>query len=108
MVRIHMTSLFIFILAKPEAQVKVGRTGERREDGPAVPSASVCNPELLAEERLRREEMPETGANLYASMSSENLTLTKIDALYECCNAFYKNNGDGASTVSCPKPDLLR
>ncbi|KAI0176619.1 hypothetical protein BJ166DRAFT_504917 [Pestalotiopsis sp. NC0098] len=31
-----------------------------------------------------------------------------IDALYDCCDAFYKKNGDGASTVSCPKSDLLR
>lgn len=32
----------------------------------------------------------------------------QIDALYECCNAFYKKNGDDASTVSCPKANLLR
>ncbi|OQV04298.1 hypothetical protein CLAIMM_09204 [Cladophialophora immunda] len=31
-----------------------------------------------------------------------------IDALYECCNAFYKDQGDDASTTSCPKPKLLR
>ncbi|KAI0388814.1 DUF1903-domain-containing protein [Xylariaceae sp. FL0594] len=31
-----------------------------------------------------------------------------IDALYECCNAFYEKNGDDATTVSCPKPNLLR
>ncbi|TLS26103.1 hypothetical protein PpBr36_05230, partial [Pyricularia pennisetigena] len=31
-----------------------------------------------------------------------------IDALYDCCKAFYEKNGDDASTVSCPKPDLLR
>ncbi|KAJ1326805.1 Mature-T-Cell Proliferation I type [Microdochium nivale] len=31
-----------------------------------------------------------------------------IDALYNCCEAFYKKNGDEASTVSCPKPSLLR
>jgi hypothetical protein len=34
--------------------------------------------------------------------------MLKIDALYECCNAFYKENGDDASTVSCPKAQLLR
>lgn len=33
---------------------------------------------------------------------------TKVDALYECCNAFYKENGDNATTVSCPKASLLR
>ncbi|KXL42080.1 hypothetical protein M433DRAFT_94346 [Acidomyces richmondensis BFW] len=32
----------------------------------------------------------------------------QIDALYECCNLFYKRMGDNASTVSCPKPNLLR
>ena len=31
-----------------------------------------------------------------------------VDALYECCQAFYKKNGDNATTVSCPKPNLLR
>jgi hypothetical protein len=33
---------------------------------------------------------------------------TQIDALYECCNLFYQKNGDDASTVSCPKANLLR
>ncbi|EMD01082.1 hypothetical protein BAUCODRAFT_29470 [Baudoinia panamericana UAMH 10762] len=32
----------------------------------------------------------------------------QIDALYECCNLFYQRNGDQASTVSCPKANLLR
>nr|POE47436.1 hypothetical protein CFP56_00767 [Quercus suber] len=32
----------------------------------------------------------------------------KIDALYECCDLFYKRNGDQESTMSCPKPSLLR
>ncbi|KAK4673507.1 Cx9C motif-containing protein 4, mitochondrial [Podospora pseudopauciseta] len=31
-----------------------------------------------------------------------------VDALYECCQAFYKKNGDEATTVSCPKASLLR
>ncbi|KAL2178662.1 uncharacterized protein P884DRAFT_257885 [Thermothelomyces heterothallicus CBS 202.75] len=31
-----------------------------------------------------------------------------VDALYECCQAFYERNGDKAVTASCPKPDLLR
>ncbi|CAK7231149.1 Cx9C motif-containing protein 4, mitochondrial [Sporothrix bragantina] len=42
--------------------------------------------------------------NGYNQDKCENL----IDALYECCQAFYSRNGDKASTVSCPKPDLLR
>ncbi|KAE9974033.1 hypothetical protein BLS_003304 [Venturia inaequalis] len=32
----------------------------------------------------------------------------QIDALYECCDAFYKQQGDDASVVSCPKVSLLR
>ncbi|KAJ5553197.1 hypothetical protein N7494_002575 [Penicillium frequentans] len=32
----------------------------------------------------------------------------QIDALYECCNAFYQERGDQASVVSCPKANLLR
>lgn len=31
-----------------------------------------------------------------------------IDALYECCQAFYARHGDGASSACCPKADLLR
>jgi len=31
-----------------------------------------------------------------------------VDALYECCQAFYDKNGDDATSASCPKPDLLR
>ncbi|KAI1660972.1 DUF1903-domain-containing protein [Daldinia decipiens] len=31
-----------------------------------------------------------------------------IDALYECCDAFYKKHGDGATSPSCPKASLLR
>ncbi|KAK1989479.1 hypothetical protein LZ30DRAFT_695264 [Colletotrichum cereale] len=31
-----------------------------------------------------------------------------IMALYECCEAFYRFKGNDATTVSCPKPDLLQ
>jgi hypothetical protein len=31
-----------------------------------------------------------------------------VDALYECCQAFYDKNGNDAVTVSCPKANLLR
>jgi hypothetical protein len=40
--------------------------------------------------------------------NSNNTDRTQIDALYECCNAFYDKNGDSASTLSCPKAGLLR
>ncbi|EUC50571.1 hypothetical protein COCMIDRAFT_32092 [Bipolaris oryzae ATCC 44560] len=32
----------------------------------------------------------------------------EVDALYECCNAFYERQGEKASTVSCPKYSLLK
>ncbi|KAJ9292541.1 hypothetical protein DTO271G3_8698 [Paecilomyces variotii] len=32
----------------------------------------------------------------------------QLDALYECCNAFYKERGEDAQTPSCPKPSLLK
>jgi len=32
----------------------------------------------------------------------------QVDALYECCNAFYNEKGDEAKSVSCPKASLLR
>ncbi|KAK3394841.1 DUF1903-domain-containing protein [Podospora didyma] len=31
-----------------------------------------------------------------------------VDSLYECCQAFYEKHGDSATTVSCPKAELLR
>ncbi|KAJ5286328.1 hypothetical protein N7524_001634 [Penicillium chrysogenum] len=39
---------------------------------------------------------------------NEDKCQAQIDALYECCNAFYQERGDQASTVSCPKANLLR
>ncbi|GAT29382.1 LOW QUALITY PROTEIN: feruloyl esterase B precursor [Aspergillus luchuensis] len=33
---------------------------------------------------------------------------SQINALYECCNAFYQARGEDAKTPSCPKPNLLR
>ncbi|KZZ97988.1 mtcp1 [Ascosphaera apis ARSEF 7405] len=38
----------------------------------------------------------------------ESKCQAQVDALYECCKAFYEAKGDDAKTVSCPKPDLLR
>jgi hypothetical protein len=38
----------------------------------------------------------------------EDKCQSAIDALYECCNAFYQGKGDDATTTSCPKPKLLR
>jgi hypothetical protein len=39
---------------------------------------------------------------------NEDKCQAQIDALYECCNAFYQEQGDQASTLSCPKANLLR
>jgi hypothetical protein len=33
---------------------------------------------------------------------------SQVDALYDCCNAFYSKYGDNAKSVSCPKASLLR
>jgi len=38
----------------------------------------------------------------------EDKCQAQIDALYECCNAFYQKEGDEGKTVSCPKANLLR
>ncbi|PNS18986.1 hypothetical protein CAC42_6081 [Sphaceloma murrayae] len=32
----------------------------------------------------------------------------EIDALYECCNAFYQRDGDTAQNPGCPQASLLR
>lgn len=39
---------------------------------------------------------------------NEEKCQAQVDALYECCRAFYESNGDRSRTASCPKPDLLR
>ncbi|KAF7860766.1 hypothetical protein EAF04_008284 [Stromatinia cepivora] len=39
---------------------------------------------------------------------NEEKCRSQVDALYDCCNAFYEKNGDDAKTVSCPKANLLR
>ncbi|KAK3996459.1 Cx9C motif-containing protein 4, mitochondrial [Cladorrhinum sp. PSN332] len=31
-----------------------------------------------------------------------------VDALYECCQAFYERNSESAVTASCPKASLLK
>ena len=38
----------------------------------------------------------------------ESKCQSQVDALYECCNAFYERQGDDAKTLSCPKANLLR
>ncbi|KAF2800066.1 DUF1903-domain-containing protein [Melanomma pulvis-pyrius CBS 109.77] len=45
---------------------------------------------------------------LQKSNYQEEKCRKEVDALYECCNAFYKERGDEASTASCPKVSLLR
>jgi hypothetical protein len=38
---------------------------------------------------------------------NEGKCRSQIDALYDCCNRFYAQNGDDAKIVSCPKASLL-
>ncbi|KZF26322.1 DUF1903-domain-containing protein [Xylona heveae TC161] len=45
---------------------------------------------------------------LSKSNYNEDKCKRQIDALYECCNTFYQQHGDNASSVSCPKAGLLR
>ncbi|KAI8724831.1 Cx9C motif-containing protein 4, mitochondrial [Fusarium sp. LHS14.1] len=39
---------------------------------------------------------------------NEEKCQTVIKQLYECCEVFYERYGEEASTVSCPKPYLLK
>lgn len=39
---------------------------------------------------------------------NEDKCQAQIDALYECCNAFYQERGEQGQTPSCPKASLLR
>jgi len=43
-----------------------------------------------------------------ANMPGTAVDIGQVDALYECCNAFYEKQGENASTVSCPKYSLLK
>ena len=49
----------------------------------------------------------ETGC-LQKNTYKEEKCQKEIDALYECCNAFYEKEGEKVQTVSCPKASLLR
>jgi len=74
---------------------------------PLMTTAKLFCYRLHTEEQLERREVQERGA-YFRSRAVREANLSKIDALYECCNAFYKAEGDGATTVSCPKANLLR
>ncbi|KAE8145808.1 DUF1903-domain-containing protein [Aspergillus avenaceus] len=39
---------------------------------------------------------------------AEQKCQSQINALYECCNAFYETRGEDAKTPSCPKYSLLK
>ena len=45
---------------------------------------------------------------LTKSNYNEDKCQAQIDALYDCCDAFYSRHGEGAKTVSCPKVSLLK
>ncbi|KAL5349408.1 Cx9C motif-containing protein 4, mitochondrial [Pseudogymnoascus australis] len=55
-----------------------------------------------------RPSVSPTGNCIQKNNYDESKCKAEIDALYECCNAFYEKNGDTAKTVSCPKANLLR
>lgn len=42
--------------------------------------------------------------NNYSEARCQNV----VRNLYKCCESFYKESGDQATTPSCPKPDLLK
>ena len=39
---------------------------------------------------------------------NEEKCRSQVDALYDCCNEFYRRFGDNAKSASCPKAGLLR
>ncbi|KAF3393227.1 Cx9C motif-containing protein 4, partial [Talaromyces pinophilus] len=59
-----------------------------------------CHPRACA---IQGELSPLNDFQLYIDRCQ-----AQIDALYECCNAFYKERGEDAKTPSCPKATLLR
>lgn len=64
---------------------------------------------VLLIERLLVEYWPGCcQACLTKNSYNEEKCQAQIDALYECCNAFYKERGEDAKTPSCPKATLLR
>ena len=53
--------------------------------------------------------MPEAGERIFVLYCNfVQLIVFQVDQLYQCCDLFYQRNGDDASTVSCPKANLLR
>jgi len=72
-------------------------------------SLPVRHPRYATTHRTRptRSSLTETDC-LTKNNYKEEKCQAQIDALYECCNAFYQERGDSASTVSCPKANLLR
>ncbi|PHH53282.1 Cx9C motif-containing protein 4, mitochondrial [Ceratocystis fimbriata CBS 114723] len=52
--------------------------------------------------------MQTTGCCLNKNNFNETKCTMAIVALYECCHAFYEQQGVKASSLSCPQPDILR
>lgn len=55
-----------------------------------------------------KERLFTVAACLNRNAYREDKCQAQIDALYECCNAFYQQRGDEGKTPSCPKANLLR
>ncbi|KAF4300709.1 tRNA-dihydrouridine synthase [Botryosphaeria dothidea] len=75
-----------------------------------MPSQGMRHPRCIAKlHAIIGPSFADAGTDcLQKSGYKEEKCQRQIDALYECCNAFYQRNGDDASCVSCPKANLLR
>jgi hypothetical protein len=65
-------------------------------------------PDCLQKSNYKEERCQKQVGHRQQSRDPQKTDTNQVDALYECCNAFYQKNGDNASTLSCPKASLLR
>lgn len=71
----------------------------------------VCYPRYIfvtIQQRHRLAIANPQAACLTKNSYQESKCQAQIDALYECCNAFYQDRGEDAKTPSCPKATLLK
>ncbi|KAI1043684.1 hypothetical protein LB505_003749 [Fusarium chuoi] len=66
-----------------------------------VEAKPACHPRAVSSKCAIQNCLTSNGYN-------EAKCQTAIKRLYECCEAFYERYGEKASTVSCPKPNLLK
>ncbi|KAI1482494.1 DUF1903-domain-containing protein [Daldinia eschscholtzii] len=79
---------------------------------PSLPSSRLCYPRYVMLYLPRTLEPlldSNTGIDCLGKNGYNEAKCSRfIDALYECCDAFYRKHGDGATSASCPKASLLR